>query len=542
MVIHCSTAIPVLLVVAILSSFVSCYAEIITGISNDQDYYRCNGMYSRSSIPGAAGQGTISLLVNYVHSSTSINILIFDSRDQDLVLHPPTNQLVICGTADTIKSGACPESDKGKVIVNTTSSHPPTSAILNELHHFNAQYLNRTGTDVVRFSYQVNTTGFYCVAAMSMQNIPFIATVEWENPYGQLPAIEYPKLPFYGFLSIIFMIIGVTWMVLSFKHSNELLPIQLWTTAVTLFIVTEMAFNYAYYEDWNRYGRQSAFLLVLVIVLNAARNSLSFFMLLVVSLGYGVVKPTLGTTMSRCIALGVLHFLSGVIYMVGAQVLSEITPFAVLMFVLPLSITMTAFYFWILSALSATMKRLELRRQSVKLEMYRNLWRILLASVIVLSIFFIVNAVNVSYRESPSWMPHYWQWKWFLLEGWLNILYLFVYIGILILWRPTTNNARYGLEQISSQDDDDEAVRVEGGVSDRRVKLRATKANVPAEENNDDDDDDDNDDNLMDWVEKHVNGTNGEASGASQSGGQILLPPTSPDAARLVAEEASKRQ
>ncbi|TPX46149.1 hypothetical protein SeLEV6574_g03377 [Synchytrium endobioticum] len=76
----------------------------------------------------------------------------------------------------------------------------------------------------------------------------------------------------------------------------------------------------------------------------------------------------------------------------------------------------------------------------------------------------------------------------------------------------------------------------------RRVKLRATKANVPAEENNDDDDDDDNDDNLMDWVEKHVNGTNGEASGASQSGGQILLPPTSPDAARLVAEEASKRQ
>ena len=79
--------------------------------------------------------------------------------------------------------------------------------------------------------------------------------------------------------------------------------------------------------------------------------------------------------------------------MMGSQVNLDITPITIVIFVLPLSATMTAFYFWILRALNETMKRLEMRRQSVKLEMYRNLWRILFASIIVLLIFFIVKYV-----------------------------------------------------------------------------------------------------------------------------------------------------
>ena len=175
-------------------------------------------------------------------SATDINILIFDSRDQDLVLDPSTNKMVICGSFNTIETGACSKNDKGKFVVNQTGT--PTSTILNELYHFNGLYTNKTGNERVEYLYQVNTTGFYCTIAVSMTDVPFNATVEYDNPYGLLPAIEYPKLPFYGLLSITFMIVGITWMLLSFRYSNELLPIQLWTTGVTLFIVTEMAFNY----------------------------------------------------------------------------------------------------------------------------------------------------------------------------------------------------------------------------------------------------------------------------------------------------------
>lgn len=46
-------------------------------------------------------------------------------------------------------------------------------------------------------------------------------------------------------------------------------------------------------------------------ILDAGRNSMSFFMLLVVSLGLSVVRESLGRTMLKCKALTALHFLFG---------------------------------------------------------------------------------------------------------------------------------------------------------------------------------------------------------------------------------------
>lgn len=54
-------------------------------------------------------------------------------------------------------------------------------------------------------------------------------------------------------------------------------------------------------------------LLVLVAVLNAARNSLSFFMLLITAMGYGVVRPSLGPIMTKIRLLAGVHFVFGVL-------------------------------------------------------------------------------------------------------------------------------------------------------------------------------------------------------------------------------------
>ena len=48
-----------------------------------------------------------------------------------------------------------------------------------------------------------------------------------------------------------------------------------------------------------------------VAILDAGRNALSFFMLLVVSLGLSVVRESLGRTMLRCQILAVAHFIFG---------------------------------------------------------------------------------------------------------------------------------------------------------------------------------------------------------------------------------------
>ena len=46
-------------------------------------------------------------------------------------------------------------------------------------------------------------------------------------------------------------------------------------------------------------------------ILDAGRNSMSFFMLLVVALGLSVVRESLGRTMLKCQALAGAHFVFG---------------------------------------------------------------------------------------------------------------------------------------------------------------------------------------------------------------------------------------
>ena len=53
--------------------------------------------------------------------------------------------------------------------------------------------LDKNWTQDLNLTYSVNETGYYCALALSEYS-EFIATAEFINPYGQLPAWEYPKL------------------------------------------------------------------------------------------------------------------------------------------------------------------------------------------------------------------------------------------------------------------------------------------------------------------------------------------------------------
>lgn len=60
----------------------------------------------------------------------------------------------------------------------------------------------------------------------------------------------------------------------------------------------------------------------MVGVLNAARNSFSFFLLLIVCMGYGVVKPTLGRTMIYVRWLAIAHFVFGLVYAITSLLIT----------------------------------------------------------------------------------------------------------------------------------------------------------------------------------------------------------------------------
>jgi hypothetical protein len=186
--------------------------------------------------------------------------------------------------------------------------------------------------------------------------------------------------------------------------------------------------------------------MVIVAVLNAGRNAFSFFLLLIVCMGYGVVKHSLGRTMIYVRILAIGHFVFAVVYSVASL---SITPDSagplVLLIVLPLAGTLTAFYVWTLNSLNATMKDLIDRKQKTKAMMYKKLWWCILGSIIVIFGFFFINSFAFAGRSDASFVPEHWKARWFVLDGWLNLVYLFDIGFVAYLWRPTVNNRRFAM-------------------------------------------------------------------------------------------------
>ena len=145
---------------------------------------------------------------------------------------------------------------------------------------------------------------------------------------------------------LLYTALAAAWGWLCYKHVTEILPIQVRSIPVTtlldlLYIVLsllsrwlphsrdgcqlgyvvlclihgcfQITFYQAYYRYLNAHGKNTAstVFLFVVAILDAGRNSLSFFMLLVVSLGLSVVRDDLGRTMRKAQLLSAAHFIFG---------------------------------------------------------------------------------------------------------------------------------------------------------------------------------------------------------------------------------------
>lgn len=132
---------------------------------------------------------------------------------------------------------------------------------------------------------------------------------------------------------------------------------------------------------------------------------------------------------------------------------SILGPF-VLLIVLPLAGTLTAFYVWTLNALNYTLKDLRERKQHVKETMYKKLWWAILISVLVIFGFFFFNSFTFASASDPDFVPFHWKTRWFILDGWLNIVYFADVAWVAYVWRPTVNNRRFAMSDEIAQDDD----------------------------------------------------------------------------------------
>jgi len=180
-------------------------------------------------------------------------------------------------------------------------------------------------------------------------------------------------------------------------------------------------------------------------------------MLLVVSLGLSVVRESLGPTMLKCQLLAAAHFVFGVLYAVGIVELEleSTSALVLLFFVIPLAFSLSGFLLWILYSLNATIAQLKARKQRYKLTMFTRLYRILLLTVMVIAIFFVISSMSFSDRLAEDYAAKSWRVRWWLLDGYVALLYLGAFSSIAYLWRPTPNNSRLAMFDELAQNEED---------------------------------------------------------------------------------------
>ncbi|EDV57367.1 transmembrane protein 87A [Drosophila erecta] len=289
------------------------------------------------------------------------------------------------------------------------------------------------------------------------QSAPFNAVVhiEFLGPHGYISAIDWPFLPFYLIMCIVYVIFGIIWLFVSFAQWRDLLRIQFWIGGVILLGMLEKAFFYAEYQTLTNKGVAVQHAELVAEFVSCAKRTLARMLVIIMSLGFGIVKPRLGPMLHRVVGVGTLYFLLACVesYLRITNVKTDRSELLVAS--IPLAVLDTGICWWIFTSLVQTTRTLRLRRNMVKLSLYRHFTNTLIFAVIA-SVIFMLFALGLRKVENctPGWRDIW------VDTGFWHILFSVLLLVIMILWRPTNNNQRYAftplLDNPEDEDDDDE--------------------------------------------------------------------------------------
>lgn len=363
---------------------------------------------------------------------------------------------------------------------------------------------SKGGMQINRPVYTVQWDGVYMFVLIiqaddDADNYNASVHIKMRGSYGYLSAVDWPLLPFYGVMCLIYVLFGVIWLLVSFMQWRELLRIQFWIGGVILLGMLEKAMFYAEYQSINSTGVSVRGAVLLAEWVSCAKRTLARMLVIIVSLGFGIVKPRLGPMLHRVVGTGGLYFvLAGVESYLRVMNIKSDPNNQILVASIPLAVLDSAICWWIFTSLVQTTRTLRLRRNMVKLTLYRHFTNTLIFAVIASVIFmlFSIKAHRMA-RCLTDWKD---LWE---DEAFWHILFSLLLLVIMILWRPTNNNQRFAftplLDNPEDEDDDEEeqfvadvyGVKMRGSRNTNSPKLNNHKATTTEEDD-------------LRWVEENI--------------------------------------
>lgn len=421
---------------------------------------RVVGMYTLADSPATAKHVTqnqdrdsfikIDVKVTTATSNPGfVEVVIIQANSIEMIGYSKGDELQYCCDSRLMDMGVAGCTEINGLIVKESEDI--------DVQRYKVEFTADSSKQDLSVEYAIRRTGEHLLISSNCDSnlgkVEFEGISEWVNPYGYLPGSSYGFLPFYSAMAIIYLIVCLLWFCLNLCNWREILRVQYFITGVVGMCMLEMTVWYFDYSNLNTTGVRHVGAAVFGILVSCSRRTLSRMLIVSVSLGYGVVKPTLGNNKLKLLCLGAIYFVAETsleIVIRYAQT-NEVGERWRVTLSIPMSITNAIFYWWTFVVLSETKTYLKERNQAVKLALYVRFTRVLVLSVFAAVIFAFYQIWFVSTEQmKTNWSERY------LFDGAMEmILFTIILLAIMFLWRPTANNQRYAYSQVASDGMDD---------------------------------------------------------------------------------------
>ncbi|CAK6965750.1 transmembrane protein 87A-like [Scomber scombrus] len=281
----------------------------------------------------------------------------------------------------------------------------------------------------------------------------FTMKVEMKGPHDYSSPADWPLMMFFMIMCIVYVLFGALWLFWCACYWRDLLRIQFWIGAVIILGMLEKAVFYSEYQSIRYKGDYVQGAVIFAELLSALKRSLARILVLIVSLGYGIVKPRLGTTVHRLAAVGLLYLLfssvEGVLRVTGGFYGT-----VALVANLSLSLIDSCVMWWIFISLSQTTRLLKLRRNIVKLSLYQHFTNTLIFSVLASIIFIIWTTKVFKLVDCQTGWTDLW-----VDDAFWRLLFSTILLVIMVLLRPSANSQRFSHSPLIDEDDDEEEAK-----------------------------------------------------------------------------------
>ncbi|XP_043725104.1 transmembrane protein 87B isoform X2 [Telopea speciosissima] len=389
---------------------------------------------------------------NDMQKSTGlVEAIIVEVKDRERIGGFYRNSDEICCTPELAKDESC---TAGEVIIRENPNNPGWPKRIQTF--FNGRH-EEAKMDLETI--EINSTGMYYLYFMFcdpvLKGTVIRGRTVWRNPGGYLPGKMAPMMTFYGIMSLAYLVLGLLWFLQFLRFWRDIIQLHYHITAVIALGMCEMALWYFEYANFNVTGHRPMGITIWAVTFTAVKKTVSRLLLLVVSMGYGVVRPTLGGITSKVLLLGLIYFVAseGLELVEHLGNINDFSGKAKLFLVLPVALLDACFILWIFSSLSKTLEKLQMRRSMAKLELYRKFTNSLAISVL-LSVAWIGYEL---YFNASDPLSELWRKAWIIPAFWIFLAYILLLV-ISILWAPSHNPTRYAYSEETGDGFDEEGI------------------------------------------------------------------------------------